>query len=138
MRYVKFRKKLNDKQCFKVSYKIIMISKTWVSLWFAVGEDGYTRFWSLHKGTLLYTIPPPCPVTMETIPCVQLSSRWGNRDGNVGVLMGLRNKLYFYGTLPLTWNNQCIEWKVYMFFPNQWDKMDYLLELKTPVNHCIM
>lgn len=69
---------------------------------YTVGEDGYTRFWSLDQGTQLYTIPPPCSVSRETIPCVQLSSRWGNRDGNMGLVMGLKNKLYFYGTLPLT------------------------------------
>ncbi|XP_053377259.1 DDB1- and CUL4-associated factor 4-like protein 1 [Mercenaria mercenaria] len=69
---------------------------------YTVGEDGYTRFWSLDQGKQLYTIPPPCSVSRETIPCVQLSSRWGNRDGNMGLIMGLKNKLYFYGTLPLT------------------------------------
>lgn len=69
---------------------------------YTVGEDGYTRFWSLDEGKQLYTIPPPCSVSRETIPCVKLSSRWGNRDGNTGLIMGLKNKLYFYGTLPLT------------------------------------
>lgn len=69
---------------------------------YTVGEDGYTRFWSLDQGKQLYKIPPPCSVSRETIPCVQLSTRWGNRDGNMGLIMGLKNKIYTYGTLPLT------------------------------------
>lgn len=69
---------------------------------YTVGEDGYTRFWSLDQGKQIYKIPPPCAVSRETIPCVQLSSRWGNMDGNMGLVMGLKNKLYTYGTLPLT------------------------------------
>ena len=68
---------------------------------FTVGEDGYTRFWNLKQGTLLHTIPPPCAVSRETIPTVQYSMRWGNRQGNAGLIMGLQNKLHFYGSLPL-------------------------------------
>lgn len=68
---------------------------------FPVGEDGYTRFWSLKEGKQLYTIPPPCPVSRETVPCVQLSTHWGNKNGNLGLIMGLKNKFHYYGTLPL-------------------------------------
>ncbi|WAR18816.1 DCAF4-like protein [Mya arenaria] len=69
---------------------------------YAVGEDGYTRFWDFREGRLLYTLPPPGPVTRETMPCVQLSTHWANQPGNCGLIMARENKLHYYGRLPAT------------------------------------
>ena len=69
---------------------------------FTVGEDGYTRFWCLRQGSLLCTIPPPCPTSRETIPCVQFSMRWGDKMGNSGLIMALEDKLHYYGSLSVT------------------------------------
>ncbi|KAL5008805.1 hypothetical protein ScPMuIL_014386 [Solemya velum] len=65
---------------------------------YGAGQDGYTRFWCLKTGELLNTIPPPCSTTRETIPAVLYSQRWGDRNGNAGLLMGLKNKLHMYAS----------------------------------------
>ncbi|XP_046342104.2 DDB1- and CUL4-associated factor 4-like [Haliotis rufescens] len=63
---------------------------------YGAGQDCYTRFWSVKTGELLKTVPPPCPVTRETIPAVQYSTRWANREGNTGLIMGIGDRLYYY------------------------------------------
>ncbi|XP_052272376.1 DDB1- and CUL4-associated factor 4-like isoform X2 [Dreissena polymorpha] len=68
---------------------------------YGVGEDGYTRFWQCRDGKQLLTLPPPSQVSRETIPCVQLSTRWGGQDGNSGLVMGLNNRLHYYGSLSV-------------------------------------
>ncbi|KAK3603064.1 hypothetical protein CHS0354_015757 [Potamilus streckersoni] len=68
---------------------------------YGAGQDGYVRFWCLRSGELLNTIPPPVAVSKDNIPAIHFSMRWGNRSGNSGMIMGLQNKLYFYGSIPI-------------------------------------
>lgn len=63
---------------------------------FAVGQDCYTRLWSLRDGHLLRTIPSPHPAGKDSIPNVVFSSQLGGRRGLPGLLMAVRHDLYYY------------------------------------------
>ncbi|XP_054989702.1 DDB1- and CUL4-associated factor 4 isoform X2 [Sorex araneus] len=62
----------------------------------AVGQDCYTRFWSLHDGQLLRTIPSPHPTSKADIPSVAFSSRLGGARGVPGLLMAVQQDLYYF------------------------------------------
>ncbi|XP_062945064.1 DDB1- and CUL4-associated factor 4 isoform X2 [Cynocephalus volans] len=62
----------------------------------AVGQDCYTRIWSLHDGHLLRTIPSPYPASKADIPSVAFSSRLGGFRGAPGLLMAVRRDLYCF------------------------------------------
>ncbi|XP_007939591.1 DDB1- and CUL4-associated factor 4 [Orycteropus afer afer] len=62
----------------------------------AVGQDCYTRIWSLHDAHLLRTIPSPYPASKEDIPSVAFSSRLGGFQGGSGLLMAVRQDLYYF------------------------------------------
>ncbi|XP_049339673.1 WD repeat domain 21 isoform X2 [Astyanax mexicanus] len=62
----------------------------------AVGQDCYTRLWSLRDGHLLRTIPSPHPAGKDSIPNVVFSSQLGGRRGLPGLLMAVRHDLYYY------------------------------------------
>uniref|UniRef100_A0A8C2R3V0 DDB1- and CUL4-associated factor 4 n=1 Tax=Capra hircus TaxID=9925 RepID=A0A8C2R3V0_CAPHI len=62
----------------------------------AVGQDCYTRIWSLHDGQLLRTIPSPYPTSKADIPSVAFSSRLGGSRGAPGLLMAVRQDLYCF------------------------------------------
>ena len=61
-----------------------------------VGQDCYTRIWSLHDGQLLRTIPSPDPTSKADIPSVAFSSRLGGARGAPGLLMAVRQDLYCF------------------------------------------
>ncbi|XP_076979064.1 DDB1- and CUL4-associated factor 4 isoform X6 [Tamandua tetradactyla] len=62
----------------------------------AVGQDCYTRIWSLHDACLLRTIPSPYPASKADIPSVAFSSRLGGFRGVPGLLMAVRQDLYYF------------------------------------------
>ncbi|MCI4389724.1 hypothetical protein PGIGA_G00101810 [Pangasianodon gigas] len=62
----------------------------------AVGQDCYTRLWSLRDGHLLRTIPSPHPAGKDSIPNVVFSSQLGGRSGLPGLLMAVCHDLYYY------------------------------------------
>ncbi|MFT7806607.1 DDB1- and CUL4-associated factor 4 [Arapaima gigas] len=62
----------------------------------AVGQDCYTRLWSLSDGTLLRTIPSPHPAGKDSIPSVVFSSQLGGRRGLPGLLMAVCHDLYYF------------------------------------------
>ncbi|XP_011850604.1 DDB1- and CUL4-associated factor 4-like protein 2 [Papio anubis] len=62
----------------------------------AVGQDCYTRIWSLRHGHLLTTIPSPYPASEDDIPSVAFSSRLGGFRGAPGLLMAVREDLYCF------------------------------------------
>ncbi|XP_020020388.1 DDB1- and CUL4-associated factor 4 isoform X1 [Castor canadensis] len=62
----------------------------------AVGQDCYTRIWSLHDAQLLRTIPSPYPASKADIPSVAFSSRLGGFRGAPGLLMAVRQDLYCF------------------------------------------
>ncbi|XP_048654877.1 DDB1- and CUL4-associated factor 4 isoform X3 [Marmota marmota marmota] len=62
----------------------------------AVGQDCYTRIWSLHDAHLLRTIPSPYPTSKADIPSVAFSSRLGGFRGAPGLLMAIRQDLYCF------------------------------------------
>ncbi|XP_012320509.2 DDB1- and CUL4-associated factor 4-like protein 2 [Aotus nancymaae] len=62
----------------------------------AVGQDCYTRIWSLRHGHLLTTIPSPYPASENDIPSVAFSSRLGGFRGAPGLLMAVREDLYCF------------------------------------------
>ncbi|KAK2864361.1 hypothetical protein Q7C36_003515 [Tachysurus vachellii] len=62
----------------------------------AVGQDCYTRLWSLQDGHLLRTIPSPHPAGKDSIPNVVFSSQLGGRTGLPGLLMAVCHDLYYY------------------------------------------
>ncbi|XP_058511598.1 DDB1- and CUL4-associated factor 4 [Ochotona princeps] len=62
----------------------------------AVGQDCYTRIWSLHDGLLLRTIPSPHPTSKADIPSVAFSSRLGGSRGAPGLLMAVGRDLYYF------------------------------------------
>ena len=61
-----------------------------------VGQDCYTRLWSLQDGQLLRTIPSPHPAAKDLIPSVVFSSRLGGRRGLPGLLMAVKHDLYYF------------------------------------------
>ncbi|XP_034018112.1 WD repeat domain 21 isoform X2 [Thalassophryne amazonica] len=62
----------------------------------AVGQDCYTRMWSLKDGHLLRTIPSPHPAANDTIPSVVFSSNLGGCRGLPGLLMAVKQDLYYF------------------------------------------
>ncbi|XP_004466105.2 DDB1- and CUL4-associated factor 4 isoform X2 [Dasypus novemcinctus] len=62
----------------------------------AVGQDCYTRIWSLRDAHLLRTIPSPYPASKADIPTVAFSSRLGGPRGVPGLLMAVRQDLYYF------------------------------------------
>uniref|UniRef100_A0A8D2IXU9 DDB1 and CUL4 associated factor 4 n=1 Tax=Varanus komodoensis TaxID=61221 RepID=A0A8D2IXU9_VARKO len=62
----------------------------------AVGQDCYTRIWSLQDAHLLRTIPSPYPSATDSIPSVVFSSRLGGTRGVPGLLMAVRQDLYYF------------------------------------------
>ncbi|XP_005409496.1 PREDICTED: DDB1- and CUL4-associated factor 4 [Chinchilla lanigera] len=62
----------------------------------AVGQDCYTRIWSLQDGYLLRTIPSPYPTSKTDIPSVAFSSQLGGEQGTPGLLMAVRQDLYCF------------------------------------------
>ncbi|XP_054571920.1 DDB1- and CUL4-associated factor 4 isoform X3 [Eptesicus fuscus] len=62
----------------------------------AVGQDCYTRIWSLHDTHLLRTIPSPHPTSRTNIPSVAFSSRLGGVRGAPGLLMAVQQDLYYF------------------------------------------
>nr|XP_019589263.1 PREDICTED: DDB1- and CUL4-associated factor 4 [Rhinolophus sinicus] len=62
----------------------------------AVGQDCYTRIWSLHDAQLLRTIPSPHPTSRTNIPSVAFSSRLGGSQGASGLLMAVQQDLYCF------------------------------------------
>ncbi|XP_045679047.1 DDB1- and CUL4-associated factor 4 isoform X2 [Phyllostomus hastatus] len=62
----------------------------------AVGQDCYTRIWSLHDAQLLRTIPSPHPTSRANIPSVAFSSRLGGPRGAPGLLMAVQQDLYCF------------------------------------------
>ncbi|XP_077178778.1 DDB1- and CUL4-associated factor 4 isoform X2 [Paroedura picta] len=62
----------------------------------AVGQDCYTRMWSLHDAHLLRTIPSPYPSSKDSIPSVVFSSQLGGTRGVPGLLMAVRQDLYYF------------------------------------------
>lgn len=65
---------------------------------YGVGQDGYVNFWCLNSGKLLRSLPPPVTTDIDTIPAVKYSERWGNKQGNSGLVMGLGDKLFLYSS----------------------------------------
>ncbi|KAK4822127.1 hypothetical protein QYF61_010055 [Mycteria americana] len=62
----------------------------------AVGQDCYTRIWSLQDAHLLRTIPSPHPSSKDAIPSVVFSSRLGGSRGVPGLLMAVKQDLYHF------------------------------------------
>uniref|UniRef100_A0A672J6K3 Uncharacterized protein n=1 Tax=Salarias fasciatus TaxID=181472 RepID=A0A672J6K3_SALFA len=62
----------------------------------AVGQDCYTRLWSLKDGHLLRTIPSPHPAANDSIPSVVFSSNLGGCRGLPGLLMAVKHDLYYF------------------------------------------
>uniref|UniRef100_K7FQW1 DDB1 and CUL4 associated factor 4 n=1 Tax=Pelodiscus sinensis TaxID=13735 RepID=K7FQW1_PELSI len=62
----------------------------------AVGQDCYTRIWSLQDAHLLRTIPSPYPSSRDSIPSVVFSSRLGGSRGVPGLLMAVKQDLYHF------------------------------------------
>ncbi|XP_010564789.1 PREDICTED: DDB1- and CUL4-associated factor 4 isoform X2 [Haliaeetus leucocephalus] len=62
----------------------------------AVGQDCYTRIWSLQDANLLRTIPSPHPSSKDAIPSVVFSSRLGGSRGVPGLLMAVKQDLYHF------------------------------------------
>uniref|UniRef100_A0A8B9PWG2 DDB1- and CUL4-associated factor 4 n=1 Tax=Apteryx owenii TaxID=8824 RepID=A0A8B9PWG2_APTOW len=62
----------------------------------AVGQDCYTRIWSLQDAYLLRTIPSPHPSSKDAIPSVVFSSRLGGSRGVPGLLMAVKQDLYHF------------------------------------------
>jgi len=61
-----------------------------------VGQDCYTRLWSLKDGHLLRTIPSPHPAANDMIPSVVFSSKLGGCRGLPGLLMAVKHDLYYF------------------------------------------
>lgn len=61
-----------------------------------VGQDCYTRIWSLQDAHLLRTIPSPHPSSKDAIPSVVFSSRLGGSRGVPGLLMAVKQDLYHF------------------------------------------
>lgn len=66
-----------------------------VGIILAVGQDHYTRIWSLKDGCLLRTIPSP-DYGCDAIPSIAFSARLGGSKGVPGLLMAVKQDLYHY------------------------------------------
>uniref|UniRef100_A0A8C8DYM4 WD repeat domain 21 n=1 Tax=Oryzias sinensis TaxID=183150 RepID=A0A8C8DYM4_9TELE len=62
----------------------------------AVGQDCYTRVWSLRDGHLLRTIPSPHPAANDMIPSIVFSPNLGGAKGLPGLLLAVKHDLYYY------------------------------------------
>ncbi|KAJ7344770.1 hypothetical protein JRQ81_000720 [Phrynocephalus forsythii] len=62
----------------------------------AVGQDCYTRIWNLQDARLLRTIPSPYPSSTDAIPSVAFSSQLGGARGVPGLLMAVKQDLYYF------------------------------------------
>ncbi|XP_069494719.1 DDB1- and CUL4-associated factor 4 isoform X2 [Ambystoma mexicanum] len=62
----------------------------------SVGQDCYTRIWSLQDTRLLRTIPSPHPISKDAIPSVVFSSKLGGKRGVPGLLMAVKQDLYHF------------------------------------------
>lgn len=62
----------------------------------AVGQDCYTRVWSLRDGHLLRTIPSPHPAANDMIPSIVFSPNLGGAGGLPGLLLAVKHDLYYY------------------------------------------
>uniref|UniRef100_A0A8D0G4Q0 DDB1- and CUL4-associated factor 4 n=1 Tax=Sphenodon punctatus TaxID=8508 RepID=A0A8D0G4Q0_SPHPU len=62
----------------------------------AVGQDCYTRIWSLQDAHLLRTIASPHPSSKDSIPSVVFSSQLGGIRGVPGLLMAVKQDLYYF------------------------------------------
>ncbi|EHB08756.1 WD repeat-containing protein 21A [Heterocephalus glaber] len=62
----------------------------------AVGQDCYTRIWSLQGAHLLRTILSPYPASKNNIPSVAFSSQLGGFQGTPGLLMAVKQDLYYF------------------------------------------
>ncbi|XP_029454586.1 DDB1- and CUL4-associated factor 4 isoform X2 [Rhinatrema bivittatum] len=62
----------------------------------AVGQDCYTRIWNLQDSHLLRTIPSPHPTSKDSIPNVVFSSRLGGKRGVPGLLMAVKQDLFYF------------------------------------------
>ncbi|XP_030070179.1 DDB1- and CUL4-associated factor 4 isoform X2 [Microcaecilia unicolor] len=69
----------------------------------AVGQDCYTRIWSLQDSQLLRTIPSPYPASKDSIPNVAFSSHLGGRRGVPGLLMAVKQDLFYFSYNTDTW-----------------------------------
>ncbi|XP_059808563.1 WD repeat domain 21 isoform X2 [Hypanus sabinus] len=67
-----------------------------VGVLLAVGQDHYTRIWSLKDGCLLRTIPSPHPGSSDSIPSIAFSSQLGGSRGVPGLIMAVKQDLYHY------------------------------------------
>ncbi|XP_078263183.1 WD repeat domain 21 isoform X2 [Rhinoraja longicauda] len=67
-----------------------------VGVLLAVGQDHYTRIWSLKDGCLLRTIPSPHSGCSDSIPSIAFSARLGGSKGVPGLLMAVKQDLYHY------------------------------------------
>ncbi|XP_033631156.1 DDB1- and CUL4-associated factor 4-like [Asterias rubens] len=61
---------------------------------YGVGQDSYTRLWSLHDATLLRTIPCPQPPS-HLSPSAIFSQEW-KHGTQPGLLLGVQRNLYWY------------------------------------------
>lgn len=77
-------------------YKILSVCISSSSLPSPVGQDCYTRLWSLKDGHLLRTIPSPHPAANDLIPSVVFSSKLGGCRGLPGLLMAVKHDLYYF------------------------------------------
>uniref|UniRef100_A0A8C6V428 WD repeat domain 21 n=1 Tax=Neogobius melanostomus TaxID=47308 RepID=A0A8C6V428_9GOBI len=62
----------------------------------AVGQDCYTRIWSLRDGRLLRTVPSPHRAANDLIPSVVFSSNLGGHNGPPGLVMAVKNDLFYF------------------------------------------
>ncbi|XP_071962253.1 DDB1- and CUL4-associated factor 4-like [Antedon mediterranea] len=60
---------------------------------YTVGQDCFTRMWSLNTGNLLNTIPPPLPASKQTLPSIIYSTDWA---ASPGLLLATQKQLDWY------------------------------------------
>ncbi|GFS21632.1 DDB1- and CUL4-associated factor 4-like [Elysia marginata] len=60
------------------------------------GSDSYSKLWDVQTGTILQSIPPPCPAAKDSFPISIYAQGWGNSQGNSGLIMGIKNLFKVY------------------------------------------
>ncbi|XP_033125856.1 DDB1- and CUL4-associated factor 4-like [Anneissia japonica] len=65
------------------------------SVLYTVGQDCFTRIWSIHTGNLLKTLPPPLSASKQTLPSVVYSTNWTGTAGP-GLLLGTQKQFHWY------------------------------------------